>query len=233
MRDRVKQAIIEHAKREYPRESCGLVLDVDGAEHYFPCRNIAENTGEFIMDPKDQAFAEDVGNIIAVVHSHCNIAPTPSQADLVMCENWRLPWHIVSIPNETWATIFPCGFKAPLVGRQFFHGVLDCYSLIKDWYERERNMTLPHFERSEEWWTKGDNLYLENFASAGFEPVDTLEPGDIIIMQIGAKVPNHAAVYLGNNVMLHHLQKRISTRDVYGGFWQKNTRLVVRFKGSK
>ncbi|WP_043946890.1 NlpC/P60 family protein, partial [Ralstonia solanacearum] len=41
--------------------------------------------------------------------------------------------------------------------------------------------------------------------------------GDVILMQVRAPVPNHAAVYLGGVQMLHHLHGRLSSRDVYGG----------------
>lgn len=46
-------------------------------------------------------------------------------------------------------------------------------------------------------------------------------------------VPNHAAVYLGDGLMLHHMYGRLSSRDVYGGYWREVTRLVVRFSGGK
>lgn len=54
-------------------------------------------------------------------------------------------------------------------------------------------------------------------------------------MQVRSKngVPNHAAVYLGDGLMLHHMYGRLSSRDVYGGYWREVTRLVVRFSGGK
>lgn len=234
MTPELKTEIITHAKQEFPREACGLLVIYKGKQIYFPCRNLAENQHDFIMDPEHYAFAEDMGDIVGVVHSHPNASAEPSQADRVSCEASGLPWHIVSLPNETWKYIEPSGYKAPLIGRQFVHGILDCYSLVRDWYREERKIDLPDFERREEWWTKGDNLYLKNFASAGFSALskdERLEPGDVIIMQIASSVANHAAVYLGRDMMLHHLMKRLSSREIYGGYWRKNTRLVVRFRG--
>lgn len=236
MLDETRAKIIEHANAEFPKECCGLIINDRGNERYFPCRNIAQNQLDFIMEPEDYARAEDEGSILAVVHSHPKIGPNPSQADRVACEASGLPWHIVAVPIGNWATIYPTGYKAPLLGREFSHGILDCYSLVQDWYRQEMNIALPNFERSEEWWEKGENLYMDNFEKAGCTPLrdgETLQRGDIILMQIGSRVVNHSAIYLGNDQIIHHLMKRLSCRDIYGGFWRKNTRLLVRYRGIK
>lgn len=235
MTDATRQAIIEHAGREFPREACGLIINARGHERYFACRNLAENQRDFIMDPADYARAEDAGEVMAVVHSHPNAPARPSQADRVACEASGLPWVIYALPAGTWAGLTPAGYRAPLVGRQFVHGILDCYSLVRDWYREERGVELPDFDRREEWWKKGDDLYMKNFSSAGFAPIPADAPlarGDVILMQLQAKVANHAAIYLGRDQILHHVMKRLSCREIYGGFWKKVTRLVVRFQGS-
>lgn len=226
------QAIRVHAERDYPREACGLIVVVDGRERYVPCRNVAEGSEHFILPPEDYAAAEDMGDIVAVVHSHPDVPAMPSEADLVACEASGLAWHILSWPADDLRTIEPSGYQAPLVGRQFSHGVLDCYTLIRDWYQRERSIELPDFERRDDWWQKGDDLYMRHYAEAGFVAVsqDAPElPGDVILMQLRAKVPNHAGIYLGDGQMLHHLHGRLSSRDVYGGYWREITRCVLRY----
>lgn len=67
------------------------------------------------------------------------------------------------------------------------------------------------------------NLYLDHFEEAGFVQVDEVElrPHDAILMQAGADRPNHAAIYLGDNLILHHFFGRLSSRDVWGGYWRK------------
>lgn len=233
MIESLKPAIMDHAAKEFPREACGLLLFARGALEYRPCRNIAEKQSDFILDPLDYAAAEDEGDILGVVHSHPNASPRPSQADLVSCEASGMPWWIFSIPGGSWEEIRPRGYKAPLLGRVYSSGVLDCYSLIQDWYRQERGVSLPHIERRENWWKKGDNLYMDHFGAAGFVQVDpkTLDKGDLILMQIQSKVVNHAAIYLGRDVMLHHPMGRLSCREIYGGFWKKVTRLVIRYSG--
>lgn len=234
-----------HALAEYPRECCGVLIVFKGREQYRPCRNTATSPGDhFVMSAEDYAEAEDAGGVTAVVHSHPDTAARPSEADRVACEASGLPWYIVSVLRDGGAPTAvevhrfePCGYEAPLVGRTFHHGVLDCYTLIQDWYARERGITLPHFERRDGWWDDGhSDLYTEHFREAGFEPVSgEPQPGDVLLMQIqsGNRVPNHAGIYLGDGVMLHHMAGRLSSRDVWGGWYRDCTRLIVRYAGAK
>jgi proteasome lid subunit RPN8/RPN11 len=241
MQNETIEAIRAHAAEEYPRECCGLVLVVKGRERYQRCTNAAQGTEHFVLPAEEYADAEQLGEVIAVAHSHPNAPAQPSQADLVSCEASGLPWHIVRVDLADGApaagelvTVEPSGYRAPLVGRQFSHGVLDCYQLIVDWYAQERGVTLPQFARADEWWNDGkSDLYTEGFPLAGFTKLPegaALQAGDVILMQIRARngVPNHAAIYLGDGLILHHLHGRLSSRDVYGGMWAENTRAVLR-----
>ena len=228
----LKNQIIDHAAACYPRECCGLLVNINGVPTYYPCKNMAAGTDHFILKPEDYAAADALGAIIAVVHSHPDCSPEPSEADRVVCEATNLPWHIVRYPDPAWAYLEPIGYKAPLIGRQWAHGVLDCYTLIQDWYREEQGITLPHFTRADDWWYKGENLYLENFAKAGFVSVGDVQPqvGDVLLMQILADVPNHGAIYLGNDTILHHLHGRLSTREVWAGYYRKHTTHVLRYQ---
>ncbi len=236
--DRVGPSLAEHAEGTYPRECCGLVVRLAGdagAIVYAPCANISpDDSGQdqFVISPEDWAQAEDRGEILAVCHSHPNESANPSQADLVMCERSGLPWIIVGWPSGVVRSCEPTGYQAPLVGREFFHGVLDCYTLVRDYYQRELDIELPDFEREDAWWDKGQNLYRDNFAAAGFVEVNEAEPRqhDALLMQVRSDVENHAAVYLGDQVILHHLYSRLSERTVYGGYWHRHTRAILRHK---
>lgn len=230
--DSVKARFVDQAKAEAPRECCGLVIIKNGKQFYIPCKNLARGTDNFILDPIDYEKADTAGEIVGVIHSHPNMSAKPSQADLVACEASGLPWFIMGYPSEQWEYIEPTGYIAPLVGRQWSHGVLDCYSIIRDWYLQEKNIELLNFERSDEWWKIGENLYLDNFEKAGFKQItlDELQAGDCILMCLASEVPNHGAVYLGDGQILHHVQNRLSTRDIYGGFWLKNTYGYYRYE---
>lgn len=225
------QAIETHGLEQLPREACGLLAIERGVLAYHPCANLAVGTDQFVLAPEDYAAIEARADIVAIVHTHPHLPASPSQADRVACEASGLPWVILSIPNADVQTLAPEGYEAPLIGREWSHGVLDCYAIIRDWYRLERGISLPDFPRSDEWWKRGGNLYVENFEAAGFVRVDESElaEGDVILMQMGSPVPNHGAVYLGDERMLHHLQNRLSCRDIYGGIWKKHTTHVLRY----
>ncbi|MFJ3259646.1 C40 family peptidase [Pseudomonas sp. NPDC086581] len=241
------RAISAHAAQEYPRECCGLIVkQLRGHRKYVPCRNIARTPSEhFVLDPQDYAAAEDAGTVEAVVHSHPDTPARPSMADRVSCELNGLPWYVISWPEGDLAEIQPEGYSAPLVGREFAHGVLDCWSLCRDWYAREWGLELPNYPRRDLWWEEGESLYEQHYQAAGFYPVEVadIRRGDMIVMQIRAPQPNHAGIYLGDGTlaseptlhaapgtMLHHLYGRRSARDVFGGYWLESTRLVLRHK---
>lgn len=227
----LRQQILDHAKAEDPREACGLIAVVKGRRRYFPCKNLADTPDEhFVLDPASYAEVEDQGEIVAVVHSHPISAPIASQADRVACERSGFPWYIVNPKAETFGYCEPVGYKAPLVGREFVFGILDCYTLCQDWYAENMGLTLSDYERRDKFWERGENLYLDNFHKEGFRVVsfDNLQPGDAILMQLQSPLPNHAAIYLGDQQIIHHVQGRLSSRDVYGGYYAKNTAKVLR-----
>lgn len=255
MRGYIKRAIERHAIREYPRESCGLVVATGRRMRYIECENVAESDSDFKICPRQYAEIEDEHQVLAVVHSHIDMSAAPSEADKVGCEATGLPWHIVSIQKNPeddrpraveWRTIEPIGYEAPLVGRTFHHGVLDCYTLIRDFYRRELGIVIPDFERPDYWWDKPEcgELYLDNFESAGFARVDG-EPkyGDVLLIQYRSERVNHGGVYIGSNTlktqpdlhpiseaMLHHAMPMLSERVVYASYWRDNTRMIVRHK---
>jgi proteasome lid subunit RPN8/RPN11 len=232
-----EQNIREHAIAEYPREACGLIAVVKGKQRYLPCRNIAESHNEnFVLHPMDYVMAEDMGEVMALVHSHPDTNNRPSEADRVMLSRGTMPWIIVSVnaQGETSDLVRyePEGYEAPLVGRQFAHGILDCYSLIRDYYQRELGIMLLDFPRSDNWWNKGEDLYMEQFALTGFEPIKgQIKKHDVILMQIRSPKVNHGAVFLGEpDHMLHHMYGRLSSREIYGGWYLENTRIIIRHR---
>jgi len=229
--DKIKAEILEHAKAEFPRECCGLVVVKRRKHIYVPCKNTSESVNQFRISEEDFAKAEDQGKIAVVVHSHPKDSPNPSEADKVECERSGVPWYIVNPVTGEDRYFEPSGYVSDLLGRTWVHGIQDCYTLIHDWYKRERNIKLPDAEREHEWWLKGFNLYRDNIQKAGFVQVELkdMQIGDVILMQLASPVDNHGAIYIGNNMIVQHVMNHLSSRDIYGGYWRKITTSVWRY----
>jgi len=233
----IGDSIFDHAMTEYnngKREACGVIVRVDGVDEYKPCRNIAQSNQAFKIDPRDWAEAEDSGEVVAVVHSHPDASAHPSDADRLMCNRTGLPWLIISMPGGVILQTQPQE-HLPLIGRQFHHGVVDCYTLIRDYYAQRLGIELPDFERDDDWWDKGGNLYRDNFTKAGFVQVgtaDDTEPQrhDVLLLMVKSNVENHAAIYDDPHMglILHHLYGRPSGHDVWGGYWKRHTTAILR-----
>ncbi|AYM90074.1 C40 family peptidase [Serratia fonticola] len=231
MRKHIINAVLLHAEESYPAECCGLVVQNGRRQQYLRCRNTAaEPTEQFSMHPEDYAAAEDVGEIAAIVHSHPDATTQPSQLDMAQCDLSQLPWVIASWPEGDIRTVMPTEDVKPLLGRPFVHGIWDCYAIVRDWYRLECDIEIPNFERSDGWWERGENLYMQHYAEAGFIPSSgDLRVGDVIIMQVRADEPNHAGVYLGDGVMLHHMYGQLSKHVPYDGYWQARTIITLRY----
>jgi len=228
-----KQKALLHAKKEDPKESVGVLLNIKGKEKYFPCRNLSMNSNQcFILDPEDYVKADNLGEIIGIVHSHPTTPPEPSEADRVSCEHSNLKWYIVNPKTETWGYCEPCGFKPPLRGRQWVWGLQDCYSLVRDWYKQEKNIELKDWQRPT---TPEEFLLNPMFEQCawrtGFRELrsdEKLINGDLLFMSIGSPGLNHVAIFLDGDV-LHHLADRLSCKEPYSEWLLKCTGKRLRY----
>lgn len=241
--DAIVRDIHRHAMQDFPNESCGLIVKVGRKSQVVRCKNVADDPRRFfVMDADDQQRAEEMGEVIAVWHTHPNGRPVPSEADRAGCTATELPWFITAIWKEgedfrmsdTTVTLPDPDFKMPYLGRPYVFGVFDCYSLVTDYMEGEFGIVMDKklHSRIPKWWEKGINFFGDEYDALGFNRLIDQEPqpGDLFLMQIGATVPNHIAVYLGDDMILHHCHDRLSSRAVYGGFWDKHTTHHLRHK---
>lgn len=233
------RVIKAEAERCYPKEACGLFIASGKKATAVPCKNIAaEPELRFLLDPNDYALAADKGKVVGVWHTHVNRSPEPSEADKAGCEASEVPWHIVAIWKTEGgfefsepAVLTPCGFEAPYLGRQYVFGVFDCWALARDFYRREFNIVMRDYPRIEDFWDKGFDFFGDNWEVEGFLRVsDQPQYGDIFLIQTGGGEIDHIAIYIGDEMILHHMRNRLSKRDIYGGFWKKHTRFHLRHK---
>jgi len=204
-------AFTAHAAVEAPREACGLVLRIGDGECYWPCRNLSVSGDHFELHPEDLAEAEDYGEVIAVCHSHPGAPAEPSASDLAACAASGRAWYILGTDGLQRIELRP----VPLECRVFHYGHRDCWSLVRDWFLDARGVRLLDYARTEKFWERGESPYTDNAEAWGFREVsrDTIEPGDVLLMRVKSRVPNHAAVYLGGEQILHHMWGQLSRRE--------------------
>lgn len=250
--------IMNDAESKYPKEACGVVvITPEGKEVYVPVDNLSNDpTEEFHMCPQGYVEAEEIGEVVGIVHSHPDQTSRPSIYDqavmsrnreielLVDPDSKAIPWHIVSWPEGDYRQVIP---EAPtsLLGRPFVHNVWDCWATCEAYYNKYHNLSFRSFDRPDKWWEieKTTSFYEEFYEECGFFLVDSPQPGDLIIMQVGRSYhPNHAGVYLGevsdfegqkfhgSSLMLHHMYNKDSELIVYGGQWLQRTRMILRHK---
>lgn len=225
--DELKKTLLELAKEYEPLEMCGFVVSIEGKLEFIHCENIAPDPQNYFeISPDDFIRAEEKGHILALVHSHPNGEPKLSLADRQMQLLSDLDWWLIC-DDEVYQ--FPK--VVPLISRTFEHGKMDCYTLFRDFYYL-CGFDFPDYLRADEWWWQGENLYLEHLEENGFYQVslENIQVGDVVLVRIESPVPNHAAIYVGEQRVLHHAPKRLSKRDLYDGYWLKYTHSIWRHK---
>jgi proteasome lid subunit RPN8/RPN11 len=232
MANDILQTILEHAERDFPREACGLIIQVGEQLQALAMDNLSDDPEHsFVIDPLK--FAQYAEHIVSVYHSHPNKSPAPSQADIDSAERCNLPFVIVGYPSGEVFTYKPKGGQvSPYIGRQFVYGVSDCVTLVVDYYQQEFGIVLDdsiHLAR--DWYQDVGNYdRLKNaFIQRGFAVVDELKPNDLVVMQLAGQCPNHVAVYLGDNRIIHHpSETTLSRSEMYGAYWRHNTAFYLR-----
>lgn len=193
--------IMAYAKANPEIEICGYI---SADLKFVPVRNVSPQADRsFVIENK--AIPDDA---LAIVHSHPGGPFYPSEADGQQQIATGLPWGIAAFDDQ-YESMFWFGDdvpREPLVGRGFRHYVTDCYSLIRDFYKQVHDITLPEFPREWEWWDGKETLYLDGFTKAGFReiPISEILPGDVFLATVRSSSPNHAGIYLGNGLILHH-----------------------------
>lgn len=247
MFENLTDKIRSHAAAEYPRESCGFIVDGD----YIPVPNSSDTPNEtFRVD--NRYWMEYGVKAQGFVHSHPEWYPVPSENDMRQQIASALPWGIIGIKengaggyvfsNVEW---FGDGVPTlPLKERGFRHGITDCYSGIRDWFKIKKRIILKEIPRSWEWWQDGGDLYSDNFGPVGFVrvPEDEIKregprEGDVFLASIRSNVLNHGGVYTGNGLGFHHLTaveaydlSRLSREEPINR-WLPYIRLWVRYNG--
>lgn len=230
-------AIQAHAMVDPTREACGIVTEAG----YEPHPNVHPTPATHFRMSEEVARRIAAGEVKAVVHSHTEDGlPYPSMEDQRQAIDMAIPWGLCvirhGIPQRPffWGEGVP---RPPLMPRNFRWGPSaddgggDCFALVRDWYLQERGLDLPDVPRDETWDEHMAHAYTEGWKREGFRPVafEAVQPGDALLMAVAgpASRPNHAAIYLGDDMILHVLRNRMAERAPMG-FWRSNIIMALR-----
>ncbi len=120
-----------------------------------------------------------------------------------------------------------------LIGRQFELGTYDCFRMVQDIYKDNFNIVIRNYARPNNWDADKLDIIGPSYSQEGFELVPdwslkTLRPGDVLAMAIGTSRPNHLAVNLGGNLIIHHKIASLSSTEILREFWKNSVCYVGR-----
>lgn len=232
--NKLDKEIVSYLLEKYPEEGCGVIINERGRLVWAPCENVAEDKEvSFVLNSSQYIKAHLRGTIEAIVHSHVNSSADPSEADKATSEFLRTPYIIYSVPDAEKVEYIPKSFeKEKLLGREYEFGVNDCYSFARDYYKQEKNISLPVLDFQDNWWEKGLNYFDDYFEQFGFKEVQSPEKHDAVLFSVRSHIPNHCAIYLGEGVIAHHAENRLSCKESIYPFWAKHITRYLRYAKS-
>jgi len=185
------------------------------------------------------------GNTVLLTEREPNVFATISVVRADTCElsdeefaALEEPILRIAMPKGRFKLYYPASMKDnfPWENRLWEEGTSDCYRLGLDYYKRELGIILPSVITPKNYTLQmmhhaKTNLFLENFASSGFEQVLIPEPGDALLIQSGLATfdgPDHVGVFMEGGNFLHHYRNRLSTIQPYSSMWRQKTTMVLR-----
>lgn len=224
--DDIITLIKEHAHREIPKESCGVVLIRKGRRSYVECTNVAE-LDCFKIDPVQFARLQLSGDIEYVVHSHTS-GNKPSDHDVSACAALKLPYLIYYCETDTYEVLL----KNKLIGRDYEFGKQDCFEAARDWFLVHGVYMPPRRNWLDNWNQLGYNYINDQVLDWPVKPVKSPRYGDILTLAVLEENPNHIAIYLENDMIFHHAVNRLSCRENMYPFWAENIHGIYRYADS-
>lgn len=212
------QVIKEEVLRCYPAEMCGLL--VEGS--FIACTNVHEDALHNFRIATEE-FAQYVGRIEAIVHSHTAKQGlvynydirTPSMNDVAMQKQVGVPFLIFGTDGNCIMehVEYPKPFNNNYVGRPWMWFIHDCYSIVRDYYYFEKKIVLSEHKAIDllNPFTAMRTSYVPLLEEVGFnlqEPRAFME-GDILLMnsRLGGR-KNHLGIVTAKGI-LHQLEMSV------------------------
>ena len=105
--------------------------------------------------------------------------------------------------------------------------------MVCDVYRENFGLELTDYARPNDWQSELEDIIRNVYERDGFQMITDwkakdLHPGDLLCMAVGETKPNHLAVYVGDNKVVHHLYGRLSTEDPFRDFFRNTTCFILR-----
>jgi len=212
-------------------EPCAVIHLKKGKTNLIPINNVSKDPNNyFLLDPIQFSKLSLTGEILYVVHGHPEDC-TPSEYDIRCCDSVNIPYLIFNRFNFNYTLVTPKNYKT-LSGRFYKFGESDCFEAARDWYAAHNIYLSPRKDWMDDWWLSGYD-YLKNISDSWpFNPVSTLQYGDLLTFAVESDIENHIGVYIDKDCFFHHAVNRISCKENLYPFWAKHLKKVYRYEGS-
>lgn len=238
--DKAIEKIYTISRERYPNEA---VFGVIAEDNVIELQNKhSDPINQFVVDARE--FYDN--GCIALIHSHTvqvghtshpemYIDPrSPSEADMHMQVQMDVPFGILALDEETILPIvwFP-DLDSNILGQPYISGVHDCYTLVQKYFWQHKGIKLPAMPHGPIWFEANPKLYDDNYKRYGFVdiPLSDLREGDCILIRLYHNTPTHSAVYMGGDVIWHHVANKLSYEDSLARVSRKIIK-AIRYKGT-
>jgi proteasome lid subunit RPN8/RPN11 len=223
----LKSQIKEYALQNPNVELCGLVVSSGDSTFIYKCKNISQNSGKhFELSPFDYLRAYDEGRNKIVGFFHSQKSVKPSTLDIVNYRNHKIPSYIYSHESDEVFEVTDKHLKYnKYLGREFEIGKNDCFSLVREFYKNEKNISIFDYPRKDNWYKDSPEIIKSNYKKEGFIIIDL---NDIINGDIVEFFNFHFAIYLDGDFLLHHERNRHSNIEYFSDIWKKRITNVYR-----
>lgn len=155
----------------------------------------------------------------------------PAPETLALMKQRHAPVVEFKWPGGEMRVFYPRDYEThePLTGRIYEVFKADCYSLVRDYMNREMgcNMPVGDIEFAKSLARQFGRTFMSTaLETHGFEPVADMQPGDMLICS--SEGPEHIGVYLDGNLFLHHVPGRLSCIEPFSGVWKQRLSMIWR-----
>lgn len=220
MNTKIKNKIIEEAKKKPDEEVCGFILyDILGKSDIKPCENISKDKyNYFEINPVDYITLESYYNIFGIYHSHTGDDCEFTKVDEILANEYQIPIFMYNLKHNIWKEYLPEKLKFNLLGNPFSWGLFDCYTLVRHYYWKKYKFLIEDYDRDDSFNgipdNKNDNKSIENrLIDYGFKQINDFEDGAVILTENRSYNFLHLGIY-EQGYILDHKIGRLSEKNV-------------------